>query len=171
MIRGVGAGPLRSGAVPLRVIIVHWNQPAACLDTVARFMDQEVPVRVTVVDNASEPSVLSELRAGLDAYPPGQVELIETGTNAGFGPGANAGLRRSLGDPDEAGWRVKKDHGVFDQFTGATITPRAVVSRVLKTLIFYREHSAELIADASGGATTTSNVPGNVPGNVTGNAP
>ncbi len=117
MIRGVGAGPLRSGAVPLRVIIVHWNQPAACLDTVARFMDQEVPVRVTVVDNASEPSVLSELRAGLDAYPPGQVELIETGTNAGFGPGANAGLRRFLDDPDDGEWCVLAPHDV-DPFPG-----------------------------------------------------
>ncbi len=112
MTRGVGAGPLRPGAVPLRVIIVHWNQARACLDTVARFADREVPVRVTVVDNASEPAALSELRSGLDAYPPGQVELLETGTNAGFGPGANVGLRRFLDDPDDGEWCVLAPHDV-----------------------------------------------------------
>lgn len=31
---------------------------------------------------------------------------------------------------NESEWAVKKDGGVFDQFTGATITPRAVVNNV-----------------------------------------
>lgn len=31
---------------------------------------------------------------------------------------------------NEAAWAVKKDGGQFDQFTGATITPRAVVNNV-----------------------------------------
>lgn len=31
---------------------------------------------------------------------------------------------------NEGEWRVKKDGGQFDQFTGATITPRAVVNNV-----------------------------------------
>jgi len=30
---------------------------------------------------------------------------------------------KSLTDPSESGWAVKKDGGQFDQFTGATITP------------------------------------------------
>jgi electron transport complex protein RnfG len=34
-------------------------------------------------------------------------------------------------------WQVKKDGGQFDQFTGATITPRAVVQAVKNTLIYY----------------------------------
>ncbi len=43
----------------------------------------------------------------------------------------------SLLDPTENGWKVKRDGGVFDQFTGATITPRAVVKTVHKTLRYY----------------------------------
>lgn len=31
---------------------------------------------------------------------------------------------------NEAEWNVKKDGGLFDQFTGATITPRAVVNNI-----------------------------------------
>jgi electron transport complex protein RnfG len=43
---------------------------------------------------------------------------------------------RSLDNPTPSGWAVKKDKGVFDQFTGATITPRAVVSATLRVLQF-----------------------------------
>lgn len=38
-------------------------------------------------------------------------------------------------------WLVKKDGGDFDQFTGATITPRAVVSQVKRTLLLVTEQS------------------------------
>jgi Na+-translocating ferredoxin:NAD+ oxidoreductase subunit G len=46
----------------------------------------------------------------------------------------------SLTDPLETGWRVKKDGGMFDQFAGATITPRAVVKAVHNTLRFFQQH-------------------------------
>lgn len=41
---------------------------------------------------------------------------------------------RSLRDPAPDQWAVKKDKGVFDQFTGATITPRAVVAATRRSL-------------------------------------
>lgn len=40
----------------------------------------------------------------------------------------------SLSHPDKTGWAVKKDGGQFDAFTGATITPRAVVKCIYATL-------------------------------------
>jgi len=46
----------------------------------------------------------------------------------------------SLSNPDKRGWAVKRDCGEFDQFTGATITPRAIVKAVYKTLLFYKAH-------------------------------
>jgi electron transport complex protein RnfG len=45
---------------------------------------------------------------------------------------------------DNTDWRVKKDGGQFDQITGATISPRAIVVAVKKGLEFYREHSTEI---------------------------
>lgn len=54
----------------------------------------------------------------------------------------------SLTDPDELGWRVEKDGGIFDQVTGATITPRAVVKAVYNTLKYYEQHKAELLVPA-----------------------
>lgn len=49
---------------------------------------------------------------------------------------------RSLSEPDEEkkGWHVRKDGGHFDQFTGATITPRAIVKAVYNTLKYYQAH-------------------------------
>jgi electron transport complex protein RnfG len=47
---------------------------------------------------------------------------------------------KSLTNPDEKGWRVKRDGGVFDQFTGATITPRAVVKAVHNALLYFDQN-------------------------------
>ncbi len=47
---------------------------------------------------------------------------------------------------DNVDWRVKKDGGQFDQITGATISPRAIVGAVKKGLEFYREHKVEILA-------------------------
>lgn len=52
---------------------------------------------------------------------------------------------RSIGDPEAQNWAVKKDGGSFDQFTGATITPRAVVRAVKNTLQFYNQQKADLL--------------------------
>jgi electron transport complex protein RnfG len=51
---------------------------------------------------------------------------------------------KSLNNPKQDAWKVRRDGGVFDQFTGATITPRAVVKAVKNTLLYYRAHKDEL---------------------------
>ena len=43
-------------------------------------------------------------------------------------------------------WQVKKDGGQFDQFTGATITPRAVVQAVKNAVTFGMKNQAELFS-------------------------
>ncbi|MBL4566950.1 MAG: electron transport complex subunit RsxG [Porticoccus sp.] len=55
---------------------------------------------------------------------------------------------KSLTNPKLKDWKVKKDKGSFDQFTGATITPRAVVQQVLKTLQYYKEDQQRLLKAA-----------------------
>jgi len=51
---------------------------------------------------------------------------------------------RSLTNPKPEKWKVKRDAGVFDQFTGATVTPRAIVRAVYNSLVFYQENKASL---------------------------
>jgi len=62
-------------------------------------------------------------------------------------------LGRRLGDPPAEEWKVKKDGGVFDQFTGATVSPRAVVGAVRDALEYVRRHHGILFDDA--GESTT----------------
>lgn len=56
---------------------------------------------------------------------------------------------KSLGNPAPEKWAVKKDNGVFDQFAGATITPRAVVKAVKGGLDFYATHRKEILGEKS----------------------
>ena len=56
---------------------------------------------------------------------------------------------RSLSSPPESQWAVKRDGGAFDQFTGATITPRAVVRAVQRALRFYAVASPRLFTPAA----------------------
>jgi electron transport complex protein RnfG len=47
---------------------------------------------------------------------------------------------KSLDAPSAAGWAVRRDGGDFDQFTGATITPRAVVEAVRAALEYHQRN-------------------------------
>lgn len=44
---------------------------------------------------------------------------------------------------DDSRWAVKRDGGVFDQFTGATITPRAVVQAVARAVQTFKANKQE----------------------------
>lgn len=59
---------------------------------------------------------------------------------------------KSLENPQAEGWAVKKDRGTFDQFAGATITPRAVVAAVHRALQYFDAHKAELLTTDAGTA-------------------
>ena len=52
----------------------------------------------------------------------------------------------SLSNPVDSGWKVKRDGGNFDQFTGATITPRAVVKAVHQCLLYFNQNREQLFA-------------------------
>ena len=51
---------------------------------------------------------------------------------------------RSLDTSASADWAIREDGGVFDRFTGASITPRAVVKAVHNTLIYFAAHRDEI---------------------------
>ncbi len=68
-------------------------------------------------------------------------DLLETGASnwiLGFD-------NRALDNTDDVLWAVKKDGGDFDQFTGATITPRATVEAVHNALLFFAANKDQLL--------------------------
>ena len=54
-------------------------------------------------------------------------------------------IGKSLLNPLPEQWRVKRDGGEFDQFTGATITPRAVTKAVKQALEYFQAHRADFM--------------------------
>jgi N-acetylglucosaminyl-diphospho-decaprenol L-rhamnosyltransferase len=115
------------------LVIVHRNRGALCRRTVECFVAQ-AELTVTVVDNGSEPDQLAELRDGLSA----DVEVVETGSNLGFGPGANIGLERWLA-------------GLHDLCLLAPHDARPLDGTVLKLLEEMRDHPAAGLASADVG--------------------
>lgn len=124
--------------------------------TVYRAYMQEIPVAAVFTSVAPDGyngsirllvgidvnGVITGVRVLAHRETPGLGDAIEAGRSdwiEGF-----AG--RSLGDPPVQRWRVRRDGGVFDQFTGATITPRAVVNAIRKTLLYFDEHQKEIFA-------------------------
>jgi len=55
---------------------------------------------------------------------------------------------KSLASPAPHRWAVNKDGGAFDQLTGATITPRAVVNSVHRALVYFEENRDTLITSS-----------------------
>lgn len=55
----------------------------------------------------------------------------------------------SLTHPPQQRWTVRKDHGDFDEFTGATITPRAIVKSVRRALEYFKAQRERIFAQRS----------------------
>lgn len=90
---------------------------------------------------------------------PGLGDKIEVGK----GDWIHAFAGKSLSDPVPEKWAVKKDGGVFDQFAGATITPRAVVKAVKEGLQFFAAHRAQIAGQTAGEATSPEAAPASAP--------
>jgi electron transport complex protein RnfG len=55
---------------------------------------------------------------------------------------------KSRGEPNDAGWALKKDQGQFDQMAGATITSRAAINAIHDALRYFDEHRSALLGSA-----------------------
>ena len=65
---------------------------------------------------------------------------------------------QSLRDPVPGLWAIKDDGGQFDQLTGASVTPRAVIKAIKETLIYFEANRDSIFmavagADASAAET------------------
>ena len=80
------------------------------------------------------------------------VRILEHRETPGLGDGIEASRSdwvrqfdgRSLGDPPAAAWQLRVDGGEFDQLTGASVTPRAVLKAVRETLLYFDAHQQEI---------------------------
>ena len=83
---------MQESAEPVSLFIVHWNRPNECAATVRAFLDQGVPLKVTVIDNDSAADACDALSAETASL----VEMIRLPINKGWGPAINVALRKWL---------------------------------------------------------------------------
>ena len=96
--------------------------------------------KINLLVGINENGTLCGVRVTSHKETPGLGDAIEVERNdwiLGF-------YGRALDNPPPDGWAVKRDGGEFDQFTGATVTPRAVVDAVRLALEFFAEHKSFL---------------------------
>lgn len=82
------------------------------------------------------------------------VQVLEHRETPGLGDRVESGKSdwvlqfngRSLSDPEPAGWRIKRDGGQFDQLTGASVTPRAIIKAIRDTLLYFDANRDEIFA-------------------------
>lgn len=78
--------------LPVRVFVVHWNQPAQCLATLNALHAQNIGLQVTIIDNDSKPEAFQLLRSQMDPA----IELVRLAENRGWGGALNILLRKWL---------------------------------------------------------------------------
>lgn len=84
------------------------------------------------------------------------VRVLEHHETPGLGDAIEASKSRwieqfrgkSLGAPPAGRWAVQRDGGEFDQISGATVTPRALIASVKRVLEYVQAHHDELYAPA-----------------------
>lgn len=120
------------------------NQPSALVLHAITPDGYSGPIRLLIAVNTD--GSVSGVRVTRHAETPGLGDKIEAAKH----PWIDGFAGRSLGNPPASRWKVRKDRGDFDQFAGATITPRAVVAAVRRTLQFVAEHGDALHAAKAG---------------------
>ncbi|MFZ1386532.1 MAG: electron transport complex subunit RsxG [Thiolinea sp.] len=120
------------------------NQPVAAIFTTTTPDGYSGNIRLVVGVNADQ--TLAGVRVLTHKETPGLGDWIDVEKSDWILHFAG----KSLQNPKDTSWAVKKDGGEFDQFTGATITPRAVVTAVKQVLVWSEQHTDILYAPSTG---------------------
>ena len=116
------------------------GEPAAALFVVTAMDGYAGPIRLLLGIRAD--GTVSGLRVLDHRETPGLGDRIETERT-------DWSLQfhgRSLDDPPVEDWAIRVDGGDFDQLTGASITPRAVIKAVRETLLYFAAHREVVFA-------------------------
>lgn len=133
------------GDAPVIVYRVFANeQPVAALFVVSARHGFTGPIKllVGVAASGALTGVLTGVRVLEHKETPGLGDLIESSRSDWILQFSG----RSLGDPDVSRWAIRRDGGDFDQLTGASITPRAVVKAIRETLLYFDTHRDAVFA-------------------------
>jgi Na+-translocating ferredoxin:NAD+ oxidoreductase subunit G len=116
------------------------DQPAAAVFVVSARDGYAGPIRLLVAIEYS--GKLTGVQVLEHNETPGLGDLIEATRSDWLKQFEDA----SLEEPPRDRWAIRRDGGEFDQLTGASITPRAVVRAVKETLLYFEANRDEVFA-------------------------
>ncbi|MCX8018633.1 MAG: electron transport complex subunit RsxG [Rhodocyclaceae bacterium] len=137
---GKTASEAKTGAVA-PVVVYRARKAGQITGAVFSMRERGYAADIVVLIGVDPQGRLLGVRVLKHAETPGLGDKIETAKSKWIHDFAG----KSLNDPPAERWAVKKDGGVFDQFAGATITPRAVVKAVKNGLEFFAAHREEIL--------------------------
>ena len=116
------------------------SEPAAAVFIVNAPGGYAGPIRLLIgIDHAGQ---VTAVRVLAHSETPGLGDLIESSRSNWLQQFDGT----SLESPPRDRWAIKRDGGAFDQLTGASVTPRAVVRAVRETLIYFEANRDRLFA-------------------------
>jgi len=116
------------------------GEPIAALFVVSARDGYAGPIKLLIGVDSN--GVLTRARVLEHRETPGMGDLIESSKSDWI----EQFNKRSLASPTEDRWLIKRDGGDFDQLTGASITPRAVVKAIKETLLYFETHRDSVFA-------------------------
>ncbi len=117
------------------------SEPVAALFVISARDGYAGPIRILVgIDTTGEVTGVHVLE---HRETPGLGDRVESGKS----DWVQQFNGRSLLEPEPPGWRIKSDGGQFDQLTGASVTPRAIIKAVKETLLYFDLHTDEIFAN------------------------
>jgi electron transport complex protein RnfG len=116
------------------------NQPVAALFSVTAEDGFSGPIKLLIgIDSLMN---ITSVRILEHRETPGLGDLIESSKSDWL----MQLQKTSLTSPTPDSWAIKRNGGVFDQLTGASITPRAVINAVKETLLYFEQHRDSVFA-------------------------
>ena len=121
--------------------VFHGGQPVAALFVVSAPDGFSGPIKLLI--GIAADGTITGVRVLEHRETPGLGDLIDSSKSDWIEQFA----RSSLDNPEPGLWAIKPDGGVFDQFTGASVTPRAVVKAIKETLLYFEANYEKVFAD------------------------
>lgn len=116
------------------------DEPVAALFVVTARDGFSGPIRILV--GADMQGIVTGIRILRHRETPGLGDKIESSRS----DWVHQFQGRSIGDPAVSEWAIRRDGGSFDQLTGASVTPRAVIKAMRDTLVYFEANRAEIFA-------------------------
>jgi len=129
------------GDAPVTVYRVYSDQvPVAALFVVVARDGFTGPIKLLIgIDTTAS---VTSVRILEHRETPGLGDLIESSKSDWI----QQFRKTSLATPSRENWSIKRDGGVFDQLTGASVTPRAVIKAIKETLTYFEENQETVFA-------------------------